>query len=139
MNAPKLKPPLPNSAHPDATGSDLDIKKVKPYPIACSVARKEGEPPFPAHILKMTEIGFLMKVGGDHFFKVGEKAIVEFELPVFHQKMKHDVKVIKTYHAFERISEHKTEKVFTVEMHFVSLKHLQKVTIKEFIQKIGQK
>ncbi len=126
------------------------VKKVKPYPISCELFKAEGQPGIECDIVKLTDIGFLVRIAPQHKFKVFDKLICQFMIPVDSIFMEEKVKVIKTYHGMETgatpqqvvkgvVSAPPVEKVSTMELHFYELKPFHKETIQNFLTKIGQK
>jgi len=126
------------------------VKKVQPYPIHCELFKAEGQPGIACDIVKLTEIGFLIKIAPQHRFRVFDKLICQFMIPVDSIFMEEKVKVIKTYHGLDTasspsqpvkglIAAPNTEKVTTMELHFYELKPFHKETIQNFLTKIGQK
>ncbi len=129
MAAPKWKP---------GQSDDQKVRQVAPYPIAVQLLHAEGQPPLLAAIVKLTEIGFLMKFEGSHLFKVGDAFHFDFELPAIHAKISNIGKVIKTYDGFENRGGGKT-KVVTVEMHFKALSADQRIHLENYLVQSGQK
>lgn len=124
--------------------SGAPVKKVQPYPFEIEIAKGEGVPPIKGVVLKLTEVGFLMRVSGEHHFKVGENHKVKFEIPVLHLGFEEPVKVVKTYAAVDEIrhgphGSKELHKSFTVEMHFRSLDEKKRKDILKFVAQIGQK
>lgn len=105
------------------------VKKVAPYPIPLDVVKVEGQPPLKESIVKLTDIGFLMRVEANHFYKVGEDYSFRFQLPVLGTEIRAGGKVIKTY---ANPREH------LVEIHFVALGDRERSAIHNFLVKIGQ-
>ncbi|PIS11692.1 MAG: hypothetical protein COT73_02645 [Bdellovibrio sp. CG10_big_fil_rev_8_21_14_0_10_47_8] len=115
------------------------VKKVAPYPFSVVITDKNGGAPLRGQVVKLTDFGFLMKVEALHFYQVGQNYHVEFSIPVMHMDVLADVKVMKTYDAFEAVSKVEKAKLYTVEMHFLNLPTDKKQGILQFLQKIGQK
>lgn len=126
MTAPKLKP----------TAENVQVRKISPYPIEVAVI-KEG-PPAQGQIMKLTDVGFLMKVPSTQFYKVGENCQVQFELPVVHETVKAQCKVVKTYDSIEKAGGVQA-KVRTIEMHFKTLAEGDRLHILNYLAKSGQK
>ncbi len=148
MTAPKIKKPeLEPTSAPEKTAEEQSavvatsnqVKKVAPYPIHIEIVQAEGVPPLNGHILKLTDIGFLMRVNTVHFYKVGENYHINFELPVVNFPVKTVVKVIKTYDAMEAVNKRQTTKAYTIEMHFKALPTQDRLNINNFLVKSGQK
>lgn len=127
MAAPKMK---------QTSGSD--VVHVAPYPIPVQLVKTEGQPPIKGAILRMTEIGFLAKVDGAHFFTVGETWHLNLELPASHAPVKTDGKIIKTYDGLERVGGTQV-KIKTVEIHFKSLTGEQRNNIENYLVQSAQK
>lgn len=111
--------------------SASSISKIAPYPIAVEIFKEEGKPPLKANIVKMTEIGFLMKIETIHFYKVGEVFTLQFKLPVVNSIVRCEGKVMKTYDA--------VDKLYTVEIHFKNIMDREKTAIVSYLSKSGQK
>lgn len=129
---------LTNEIFHNQTMDDV-VKKVSPYPIPVQLNLVEGQPPFKAHIVKLTDFGFLMQCDQSHYYRVAETYIVQFVIPVFDRGVKTKVKVIKTYDGIEAKMGKDIVKAMTVEMHFSDLSTSQKDSIRQFLTKIGQK
>lgn len=129
---------LTNEIFHNQTMDDV-VKKVSPYPIQAHLNLVEGQPPFKAHIVKLTDFGFLMQCDRSHYYRVAETYVVQFVIPVFDQGVKAKAKVIKTYDGIEAKIGKDIVKAMTVEMHFVELATSQKEAIRQFLAKIGQK
>ena len=116
------------------------VKRVAPYPISVEIVKVEGQPPQKGHIVKLTEVGFLMKIQNQGFYKVGENYEVQFDVPVSDVTVKSTARVIKTYDAAVEASTAKhMEKMYTGEMHFKILSDRSKVAISTYLVKSGQK
>ena len=150
MTAPKVKNPdsEPASAHPaekaviETTSPGAipkGVKIVPAYPIHVEIVQAEGTPPLTGQILKLTEIGFLMRVNTSHFYKVGESYTIQFEIPVVGFPVATVVRVIKTYDAMEAVNKKQTTKTYTIEMHFKALPTQDRLNINNFLVKSGQK
>ena len=118
-------------------GAPVEIKKVAPYPIAIDLFKEDAPTPFKGQIVKMTEIGFLMKVE-QNVFKVGGTYDILFELPVVKSEIHGQARVIKTYDSLDGNKASMT-KMYTVEMHFKGLDDEQKRAIGSYLVKSGQK
>lgn len=119
--------------------NNVKVLKVQPYPFSILVSKVEGVPPLRGQVLKLTEVGLIMRVPGDQFFKVGENLPkVEFDIPTTDVTLVEPVKVMKTW---DNLADSGVglEKVNTVELHFRTITHEKKSAIFEFIKKIGQK
>lgn len=114
-------------------------QKVAPYPILVGIVRTDGTPPSSGHILKLTDIGFLMRVEESQFYKVGENLHqISFEIPVLGSRVRTAGKVIKTYDGLEQMTKEGMKKMKTVEVHFLSLSDENRRNIHSFLVKIGQ-
>lgn len=145
MTVPKPKP-APASVGSTQDRDPVAVKLVKAYPIPCAVFRAEGQPLIPCEILKLTEIGFLIRIGSEHLLRVSDKLHCQFHLPVEDTLVQSHVKVIKTYlglgssaKAHASPGHISGEKVSTVELHFVGLPVRLNEEIQKFIRTIGQK
>jgi hypothetical protein len=116
----------------------LNVKHVAPYPIPVRITKAEGQPPLLGVIVKMTEIGFLMKVDGAQAYKVGDTCHFSFDLPATHTAMDVDGKIIKTYDGFELVN-HQKVKIRTIEVHFKALSDNQRNNIDNYLVQSGQK
>ncbi len=146
MTAPKSKiaesgtPTGDESIARASSGSDPAVRKVAPYPIDVEISKVEGQPvPLQGQILKLTDVGFLMKVNATHFYKVGENYSIYFEIPVVGFPVETIVRVVKTYDAMEVVTKNQKTKMYTIEMHFKNLPSQDKTNINSFLVKIGQK
>lgn len=126
-----------NNAGAEAKASS-SVHKIAPYPILVELTKVEGQPPLKGSIVKMTEVGFLMKVDTIHFYKVGENLHLQFKLPVVNATVRCDGKVIKTYDAMEAVGELKG-KLYTVEIHFKNIIEKEKAAVVSYLVKSGQK
>lgn len=127
----------------------IQVKKVKPYPISCGIVKAEGQPVIRCQIVKLTEIGLLLRIGFEHLLRVGDNLQCEFDLPTTDLTIKESVKIIKTYLGMDSSMASSTqaavptgvplEKVSTVEVHFRSIKAENRAAIQTFTKKIGQK
>lgn len=119
------------------------ISKIPPYPIPIEISHIEEKPPLKGNIVKMTEIGFLMKVETIHFYKVGEILKIQFKLPVVNTVVRCEGKVVKTYDAIDSIVDNvvsrTVEKLYTVEIHFRNIMEKEKASIISYLFKSGQK
>jgi hypothetical protein len=129
MAAPKLKA---------NTAADANVRHVAPYPISIRVIKAEGQPPIEGAIVKLTEVGFLMKVKGPQLFHVGDQYRLGFDLPATHAAVQTTGKVIKTYDGYETAGGHQV-KVLTVEIHFKSLSDSHRAEIEKYLVQSGQK
>lgn len=123
MNAKKINP----------NDAPVKVVKVKPYPFPAEIFKQEGAPPSKVKILRLTEIGFLLRAEKDQFFKVGQNLSIRFFLPVLHRTITTSVKVIKTYDILDQQISGALEKRYTVEMHFRGLETEHKQWILDFI------
>ena len=121
------------------SGQAENSVKVAPYPIAVSIVRVEGAPHLTGQILKLTEVGFLMKVDESQFYKVAENIQqLSFELPVLGFRIRAPGKVVKTYDAVESMTKEGIKKMKTIEVHFMNLSDENRRNIHSFLVKIGQ-
>lgn len=119
--------------------NNVKVSKIQPYPFSVLITKTEGAPPVRGQVLKLTEIGLIMRVSGDQFFKVGENITkIEFDIPTTVYTVVEAAKVIKTW---DNLTETGAgiEKVNTVEIHFRSISQEKKSVIFEFTKKIGQR
>jgi len=129
MAAPKFK---------GSSTAEANVRHVAPYPIAIRIVMAEGQPPIEGAIVKMTEIGFLMKVKGAQLFHVADLCQLSFELPATHAFVNTPGKVIKTYDGFETVGRNQV-KVLTVEIHFTALSDDHRSSIEKYLVQSGQK
>ena len=119
------------------------VQRVAPYPIPVDIVKVEGQPPQKQNIVKMTEIGFLMKVDAKYFYKVGENIHLTFTLPVVQATVRCDGKIVKTYDAIESIIDlqpkKQVTKMYTVEVHFTKILEQERRAISNYLLKSGQK
>lgn len=111
------------------------IKKVPAYPIALTLMKGEGQTPHKANIVKMTEVGFLMKTDSVHF-KVGDDYKLQFILPTMDKTVATTGKVVKTYDSMEVRPE--KQKIHTVEIHFIELATKDLESIRSYLVQSGQ-
>jgi hypothetical protein len=121
-----------------AGAGSAEVQKVAPYPIDVSVMKTEGEPLVLGQIVKLTEIGFLMKVDASQFYRVGESRVVQFSLPVIGTLVSASVVVVKTYGDLAGPGASKVTSR-TIEMHFRNLSAAHKAQIETYLVKSGQK
>jgi len=114
------------------------VRKVSPYPFDVQIVKSEGQPPFKAHIVKLTPVGFLMRFELSYYFKVGDEHLATFVLPVVNSEIKTAVKVIKTYDGQEVLLGNVKQKIYTVEMHFKKLEGNNRISVEEYLKKSGQ-
>jgi hypothetical protein len=105
------------------------VKKITSMSISVDVMKAEGQPPLKESIVKLTEIGFLMKVEAQHFYKVGEDYLLRFQLPVANILIQTHGKVIKVY---SNLREH------LVEVHFRTLGDRERAALSGFLKKLSQ-
>lgn len=127
--------------NPDSEASDgVVIKKIKPYPFEIQVFVKEGAPPVIGAVLKVTDVGFLMRVEQKaHHFLVGTDHKVKFRLPGTPYEFDELTKVIKTYDSMDFEGAKSPVKHYTVEMHFRSMSREQEGHLMQFLKAIQQK
>jgi hypothetical protein len=137
MSEPKTKPKGPGKLPETETGKagPAVLLKVAPYPIEVSILRPGNPAPFKGSIVKLTEFGFLMRVGSELFFSVGETQTVEFVIPVLNHRLSCNTRVIKTY---DSMAFSATEKLKMVELHFVSLPLAHTEAIRKYLVNSGQ-
>ena len=108
--------------------------KVSPYPIPIAIAIPQRA--FKGNIVKLTLIGFLAEV--PDAFLTGNKADVQFILPVLGLEFKEPVVVIKVYDQYQGKTEKGAEVYRLVEFHFRTVSSDTKDKILRFLKKIGQ-
>ncbi|MFN7263055.1 MAG: hypothetical protein ACK5RO_13335 [Pseudobdellovibrionaceae bacterium] len=116
----------------------ISVKKVAPYPFDVQISKAEGQPPFKAHIVKLTPLGFLMRFETNYYFKVGDEHLAAFVLPVVNAEVKALVKVIKTYSGQEVLLGNLKQKVYIVEMHFKKLDGSHRSSVEDYLRQSGQ-
>ena len=121
-----------------AGSADADVRRIAPYPFAVDLLMVEGQPPLKGMIVKMTDIGFLMKVETS-FYKVSQKYQINFVLPVMEVMVRCQAKVVKTYDGIEQLSKEGSKKQYIVELHFIELPSTAKTSINSYLHKSGQK
>ena len=80
-----------------------------------------------------------MKSDSEHFYKVADKYISTFHIPVLDYLVAASCRVVKTKDQLEKNMNGELEKVHIIEMHFVDLSSGHRVSINDFLAKIGQK
>lgn len=122
----------------DSENNEFKIRKIPPYPILAQLVRLDlPGASYMAHIVKLTEHGFLMKVESS-VFKVGDSYQVSFSLPLLGNTITSQSKVIKTYDAIESVVGKELKKLYTVEIHFKDLPAKDKPIIKSYLIRSGQ-
>ncbi len=119
------------------------VKKVKPYPISCGIMKAEGQPMISCEIVKLTEIGFHLRIPSGPLLRAGDNLFCSFALPGVEAQISEKVKVIKVYHGLESLLPGQTppapgEKSSTIELHFRALDAIPRGSIQKFLKKIGQ-
>lgn len=128
MAAPKIKQNSDGSV----------VRRVSPYPITVQIMKSEGQPVLTAQIVKLTEIGFLMKADTTYFYKVSENYQFHFQLPVIEKVIYTTGIVVKTYDAMESSSKSPT-KMQTIEVHFKDLSSKDRGNLNTYLVKSGQR
>jgi hypothetical protein len=136
MAAPKSKTNKPTNGRTEVFTS---VQKIAPYPIEVNLWKVDGTPPWKGSIVKMTEVGFLMRVTTLKFYKVSEDLQLEFTLPVVGSHIRCHGKVVKTYDAVEAAGPKDLSKFYTVEVHFKAMIEKEKQAIIKYLVKSGQK
>lgn len=116
-----------------------DVVRISPYPFGVDLLKMEGQPPMKGQVVKLTEIGFLMKVDTLNFYKVSEKYQLNFVLPVMEVSIRSQGKVVKTYDGIEQFNKETNKKQYLVEIHFIELPSNAKTSISNYLHKSGQK
>jgi hypothetical protein len=114
----------------------VEVKKVKPYPIAAKVFKADTPAPIEGQILRVTQLGFQMEVT-QLAFSVGNTYKAEFSLPLSQHVISENVKIVRTMDRF--IDGKATVKGYLVEMHFLNISPMTAKAIKEFEIAINQK
>lgn len=129
-----------DAAKKEAIPEGVVVKKIKPYPFEALVLVKDGAPPVKVAVLKITDVGFLMRVEqGAHHFLVGDDHRATFRLPGTPYAFNELMKVIKTYDSMDFERAKSFVKHYTVEMHFRSLSREQEGRLMQFLKAIHQK
>jgi len=136
MAAPKFKPGQTQTS--GKSNSEVQVKRVAPYPISVQINKGEGQPFMHGQIVKMTEIGFLMQTDLTHFYKVSEIYNFYFQFPVINKEIRTPGVVVKTYDAMEIIGKSQT-KMRTIEIHFKALSDSDRVHLNTYLVKSGQR
>jgi hypothetical protein len=135
MSEPKTKPkgqaklPVPGQKSP------VVLLKVAPYPIEVSILRDGNPAPVKGSIVKLAEFGFLMRVGAELFYSVGETLTVDFVIPGSQHRLSSNTLVMKTYDA---MAFSVAEKLKMVELHFVNLSLEHTKAIRKYLVNSGQ-
>ena len=117
---------------------EVIVQKVKPYPFDIEILKAEGTPPIKGIVLKLTQIGFIMRTSQDHHFVVADMHKARFELPNLNVGFNEAVKVIKTYDTVGEVKGKTLIKSYLVEMHFLSLSSKKNKDILSFLRMIRQ-
>lgn len=115
----------------------IRVRKVSPYPFEIVLLKAEGTPPIRAQVLKLSELGVIVRVTQPTFM-VGERWILRFELPVFKVNFNLYGKVVKTYDAVEMIEGKQVVKGYMIECHFLDLDEVRLSAVRQFCRAIGQ-
>jgi hypothetical protein len=113
---------------------DVQLKKVKPYPIPLSLDLNGNKQA--AEILLLTAQGFIARINPG-IVHVGTHAKCTFELPVYNRNVDAAVRVHKTYDRALEVPEKKVERL--AEFHFEQPSREQTALIQQFMNRIGQK
>ena len=108
------------------------VKKVKPYPIP--IQMMSGPTAIHGQIIKLVLKGFMVDTLGK-VIKVGAVLQVSFELPVTHNVITQNVKVMKTYDR-TNLQNHSIDRI--AECHFTAISDDQQTDIYTFLQLIRQ-
>lgn len=115
------------------------IKRISPYPFSVDLLKVEGQPALKGQIVKLTDVGFLMKVDTLNFYRISEKYQLSFILPVMEVPVRSQGKVVKTYDGLEQFKKESSKKQYLVEIHFIELPSNAKTSINNYLAKSGQK
>jgi|GEM_PF-3145579 len=131
----------PRKLQPNDKGAR--VVKISPYPIEATVSRRDATPTaaFSAAIIRLEEFGLVCKIRGQ-FLKMGELFDISFELPVSDVFVDEQVRTVKTSETNEvtrRDGVDTREKIVTVEFHFKAVADINKMSIRSFLHRIGQK
>lgn len=115
------------------------VKKVSPYPFAGEILRADATPPVKGQIVKIVEIGFLIRVT-QPIFLVGENVTARFELPAVRTFFNEPMKCVKTYDAHETYEgpNKNSVKSYLVEFQFLQIGAEKKAAVAQFCRAIGQ-
>jgi hypothetical protein len=127
------------SKDPSQKAAPVKVRKVNPYPFDGEVLRADGSPPIKGQIVKIVEIGLLIRVTLP-IFKVGENITARFELPALRAFFNEPMKCVKTYDAHEVYEgpNKNSVKSYLVEFQFLQLGPEKKANIGQFCRSIGQ-
>lgn len=112
----------------------VKVVKVSPYPIPCSLKKGDSPELIKGEIARLELIGFVLKTTSK-YFKTGDRYTCEFVIPVIHQKIVEEVRVIKTYEAATGTA----DRPVMVEFHFSNKLPKEEDSIRKFLARIGQK
>lgn len=118
--------------------SEAPVKKVAAYPIEVFIVKSESTAAVVGQIVRLTDLGFLVKVDINQFYKVGESYQVVFVLPVVGVEVAANTRVVKTYDGLD-VVDNKQVKSRTIEMHFKNLNSIDIASINSYLVKSGQK
>ncbi len=128
-----------DSARKGFDSEKVQVIKIKPYPIVCQLQGAKSPTPLECHIHRLEETGFIFK-SVKQFYHVGDLCVCDFELPVVKTRISSEVKVIRTFDSFESyVPNAIKERVMTVEVQFRKKDPAFLKTIREFLNRIGQK
>lgn len=114
-------------------------KKLSPYPFAGEILRADGSPPLKGQVVKLVEIGLLIRVT-QPIFQVGENVTARFELPAVRTFFNEPMKCVKTYDAHETYEgpNKNSVKAYLVEFQFLQLGPEKKAALSQFCRAVGQ-
>lgn len=124
---------------PSQKSAPAKVKKISPYPFDGEILRADGTPPVKGSIVKIVEIGFLIRVT-QPIFLVGENCTARFELPAVRVFFNELMKCVKTYDAHETYEgpNKNSVKSYLVEFQFLQIGPEKKAAISQFCRTIGQ-
>ena len=117
---------------PDQTGKVVK-KKVKPYPFAATLELNAIKTP--VEVVFVSLKGSIVRLA-KQIVHVGEFYQMTFEIPVSHELISTQVRVLKTYDKVLDIKEKSVERL--AELHFQDLTNEHRTRINAFTAAIGQ-
>jgi uncharacterized membrane protein YagU involved in acid resistance len=106
----------------------MNTTKIKPYPFPITLIVKNT--PYPVHVMKMTNLGFICQATHPMHLMVGHNLEANIQLPLGKKEHVVKLKVIKTLDY--------VDKTRLIELHFINPPSELIQEIMGFVKKIGQ-
>lgn len=106
---------------------------MKVYPFAAKLVAVGAVAPFEVELVRLTTLGFLIQFTHDLHWKMGEKAQIQFDLPMSEVKFDEPVALVKSHLKWSQAPGKERQKLQIFEMHFLSLASSKKSVIEKFV------